>query len=197
MPWSAPPLPCTRQVVWLAPATLIARGGDGRRLALGAGRLIPCVGQNGEMTRVEEVMTSRVIAFGPRRSLMSAANALATARISGAPVVKGGRVIGIVSETDLLRALAREPKGKVLSIVEVVKDLFEVSDPWKERPVVEQIMTHNPVTVTPEEDVRRAARLMDENDITRLPVVNERDELVGIVSREDLVRMIALRHQPL
>ncbi len=53
-------------------------------------------------------------------------------------------------------------------------------------------MSSKPITTSPEEDIRVAAKRMQESDVNRLPVVDDRGELVGIVTRGDLVRLIAL-----
>ncbi len=146
---------------------------------------------------VSEVMTSRVVTVGPKETLMSAATKLASRRVSGAPVLDDGKVVGVLSEGDLLHALTREPKGKVLSLVEVVADLFKVSDPWADAPTVGNAMTPDPIVIHPDDDVRTAAKLMEDKKVKRLPVIDKEGALVGIVSREDLVRMIALMNRPL
>jgi CBS domain-containing protein len=130
--------------------------------------------------RVEEVMTREVITAMPETSLKAVAETLATKRISGIPVVEDGRVLGVVSEADILRKEAEEPQPARLR--------HRRKDAKKAARTAREAMTSPAVTVTPQGDVARAARLMVERNVNRLPVVTSDGELVGIVTRADLVQ---------
>lgn len=84
--------------------------------------------------------------------------------VSGVPVVKGGELVGMVTRTDLLR------------------------NPEEDQTAL--LMTRDPLVVHPEDNVVEAARHLAENDIRRLPVVDD-GSLVGIVSVADIIRVIA------
>lgn len=127
--------------------------------------------------KVDSVMTREVVAVPPGASLKDAAHLLVTHRISGLPVVdRDGRVIGVVSERDLLF----KERGEV--------DVDRTADRRKlEGHVVGDVMTMPPRTIEPWRTVAVAAKLMLDADVHRLPVVED-GRLVGIVSRADLIR---------
>ncbi len=113
---------------------------------------------------VREVMVSDVAHVtipGPRDQVLKV---LKERHVSGVPVVKGGELVGMVTRTDLLR------------------------NPEEDQTAL--LMTRDPLVVRPDDSVIEAARLLAENDIRRLPVV-ENGSLVGIVSVADIIRVIA------
>lgn len=117
-----------------------------------------------ESITVEEVMV-RDVAFaelpGSRDEVLEI---LKRKHISGVPIVKNGEVVGIVTRTDLLK----NPEEEQIAI----------------------LMTRNPITITPESSIVEAARLILENKIRRLPVV-ENHSLAGIITIADIVGAIA------
>jgi CBS domain-containing protein len=134
--------------------------------------------------KIADVMTQNVVTVGPKTALREVATILAERRISGVPVVDGGRVVGVVSEGDILaKESAPAEPGRRLG--------------HKHRPTATQTkarahtagtaMTSPAVTVSPERTLTEAARLMIEKGVNRLPVVDQ-GRLVGIVTRADLVR---------
>jgi CBS domain-containing protein len=128
--------------------------------------------------KVSELMQSSVRTISSEACVADAVVSLADAHISGLPVVdKGGRMIGVVSATDVLAAEAEretETVGQDLLADTTVRD----------------IMTPRPYTVSPDEDVREAARQMLYADVHRL-FVAEGDRLVGVLSTTDIVRAVA------
>jgi CBS domain-containing protein len=124
--------------------------------------------------RVKDVMTTGVIAAQADASYPDLAAMLREHRVSGFPVVDGeGVVVGVVSESDLLaRQEARGPRRKRARTAELT---------------AADLMSWPPATIGPEETVRHAARLMYAHKLRRLPVVDQRGRLVGIVTRSDLL----------
>jgi CBS domain-containing protein len=124
--------------------------------------------------RVKDVMTTRVIAARADASCADLAAMLRRHRVSGFPVVDGdGVVMGVVSESDLLaRQEAPGPRRKRVSPAELT---------------AADLMSWPPATIGPDETVRRAARLMYVRKLRRLPVVDQRGRLVGLVTRADLL----------
>jgi len=117
--------------------------------------------------KVEDVMTGEVVAVPPGASLKQAAQLLVERRISGVPVVDGeNHVLGVLSEADVL---AKETAVKV------------------EARLVGEAMSAPAPTIERDREVSAAAALMLDRGVNRLPVVDE-GELVGIVTRADLVR---------
>ena len=143
--------------------------------------------------KVAEVMTRYVVAFNPDDSIHDAARTLAANDISGAPVVVDGRVVGMISESDLLHALA--PPAKRARRTSVL-DAFEVMG--TARPTrhkhgikVRDAMSLFVVEVGGNASIWEASVLMERKGVKRLPVVDSEGLLIGIVSRADLVRAIA------
>jgi CBS domain-containing protein len=128
--------------------------------------------------RVAELMQRKVKTVGSEASIADAIVSLADAHVSGMPVVDGaGKVIGVLSTTDLLTAEA------------------EVDDPVArqtlfENTAVREIMTPRPYTIEPGADIREAARQMLYADVHRL-FVAEGDQVIGVISTTDIVRAVA------
>ncbi|MFB7835132.1 CBS domain-containing protein [Streptomyces sp. NPDC056056] len=113
--------------------------------------------------KVGGLMTDDVVSAVPAMSFRDVAKTLAEHDISGVPVVDGDdHVLGVVSESDLLAH-------------------HELS--------VQNLMTRPAITVHAEETVADAARLMVRRGVERLPVVDEEERLVGIVTRRDLLHV--------
>ena len=137
---------------------------------------------------VRDVMTTEVVTAEPSTRFKEIAALLAQHRISAVPVVDADRrVLGIVTEADLLLKQEHpDPKADVSLI-------------WTRRrrrqrakaaaAVAGKLMTAPAVTVPPTATVTEAARRMHTARIKRLPVVNERGQLLGIVSRADLLKV--------
>lgn len=119
-----------------------------------------------EGIKVKDIMVKDVACVkvpGTRNDLMEICK---ERYISGAPVVKDGKVIGVVTRQDLLK----KPNEAQIAM----------------------LMSRNPITISPEASIEEAARVILTNKIRRLPVVRD-DKLVGIVSVVDIVREIAER----
>ena len=127
---------------------------------------------------VAELMERKVKSVRSEATVAEAIIELADAHISGMPVVDGaGRMIGVLSTTDLLTAEAEteDAAGR--------KSLWEST-------AVRELMTPRPFTVAPDEDVREAARQMLYADVHRL-FVAEGDQVIGVISTTDIVRAVA------
>lgn len=136
--------------------------------------------------RVEDVMTRDVLTVTPSTELKDAAPLFVSRHISGLPVVDDGRLVGVLSETDIV---GKETSG--FSNGEVSRD--EASRLRRERRAITvgQAMTSGPVTIEPWISIWAAADLMVVYGVNRLPVVDRNGVLVGIVTRDDLVRAFA------
>ena len=131
---------------------------------------------------VKDVMTAEVVTVRQETTFKEMAAVLRRYRVSALPVVDdAGRVIGVVSEADLL---AKE----VLADPGVVAELLRRQDVRKaEGLTAGDLMTRPAVTATPGDPVEQAARMMHFMRVKRLPVVNSGGQLVGIVSRSDVL----------
>jgi len=115
--------------------------------------------------KTEEVMTTRVITVTENDTKQQAARLLSQHRISGLPVLNADNVVvGVVTEYDVIS---------------------------KEGPTVREIMTRGVISVTPDTDLDEVRYILVHERIKRLPVI-DKGRLLGIVSRADLVREVAI-----
>jgi CBS-domain-containing membrane protein len=136
--------------------------------------------------RVRDVMTTDVVTADRNMSCKQAAKLMTGRRVSAIPVVtKGGRVIGVVSEADVLRKTERRSWrwGNGLS-GRARRDRAKA-----QARTAAELMTSPAITIGPDAALSAAARLMQAHHIRRLPVVNAAGDLVGIVSRRDLMKV--------
>jgi CBS domain-containing protein len=141
--------------------------------------------------KIKKLMSENPIAVGSEAPLRDVAAILAEHRISGLPVI-GERlqVLGVVSEADILvKECGPEPLHGGLVGWLLAGGVAE-TDKLAARTAGEA-MTSPAITISPEAHVSYAARLMTENGIKRLPVVDTDGTLLGIVTRADLVRAFA------
>jgi acetoin utilization protein AcuB len=128
-------------------------------------------------------MSKDVITVEEDLSLMGASKLMKERSIKHLPVLRNGRLTGIVSDRDLKEA--QPSKATSLDIHEIYYLLDKIK--------VKNVMTSDPYTTTAGEIVERAANVMLEHDISALPVLNKEAELEGIVTKGDLFRaMIAI-----
>ncbi|HXG18658.1 MAG TPA: CBS domain-containing protein [Methylomirabilota bacterium] len=129
-----------------------------------------------EAAKVAQWMTKSVLTIKPRESLRHARERLAKYRINQLPVVVDDKLVGIVTDRDV-----RDAYPSSLRLFHG-KDIDEFGDSH----TVEEVMTYNVVTVTPNTSIREAARLLRQQRFGALPVVEE-GKLVGIITRSDLL----------
>ena len=120
------------------------------------------------MTTIREVMTAELIMVEPPTSVAAAVTVMGIHGVGAALVMEQGRLEGIFTERDLVRALSH--------------DIGASSQP------VTQWMTPNPVTVGPETSVERALEIMLAGKFRHLPVTDG-EQVVGVVSIRDLSRV--------
>jgi CBS domain-containing protein len=142
--------------------------------------------------RVEDFMTRRVITITSDTTLLAAAKLMLEHRVGGFPVVDAsGRLIGVFSESDLLREESAGEDGSPWLKMIVGPDGKPTAPPRLDILKAGDFMTPRPVTIAPDETVATACRLLHEHRLRRLPVVNG-DKLVGMIARADLVRAVAV-----
>lgn len=118
--------------------------------------------------RVQAAMTRDVQAVSPRVSLMAARGMMERRHIRHLPVVSDGRLIGILSDRDLLRHSADEDQTTSCAVA----------------------MTAAPISCRPTTPISRVAELMVAHKIDSVPVVNDEDILVGLVTSSDLLSLL-------
>ncbi len=147
------------------------------------------------MLKVRDIMSTDVKTIDPDSSVEEAAEILSNNNISGLPVVEGENLLGIVSESDLI---VKDKKLHFPDYINVIGGIIYLESYKKFKEdfkkfvavKVEDLMTKKVVTVSPEDSVEDAATIMSDEDVNRLPVVED-NELVGIITRGDIVRDLA------
>lgn len=117
--------------------------------------------------RVENVMTANPRSVDPETDVGEAARILRDENVGSLPVVRDGRVTGIVTDRDL-----------------AIRVLAEGRDPGSTR--VADVVSGEPVTVRADQDLDEALRLMAHHQLRRLIVVEDSDRLVGILAQADV-----------
>ncbi len=136
--------------------------------------------------KVQDLMTRNVITISPDSSIKEAASRMVDAGVSGLVVTDSDNgVIGIVSEADFVKSESNRGSDRRAGLL---RWFARPSGPEIPGTQVGEIMTTPVLTVTPDSKHSEAARLMNREGVKRLPVVEE-GELVGIVSRADIVRV--------
>jgi CBS domain-containing protein len=138
--------------------------------------------------KIEDVMTREVLTVRAETSLQEAAEMLARHRISGLPVVDADdHVVGVLSEGDILFKERGEARKKGLVERWLEASVPEIVSKDKARTVSEAMSTPV-VTIGPRRPLAEAANTMIDEGVKRLPVVDDDGQLLGIVTRADLVR---------
>lgn len=117
--------------------------------------------------KVHEIMTAHARCAGPENSLVEAAGLMRTLDVGSLPVCEGDRILGIITDRDIaIRAVAdgRDPNATL----------------------VREVMSSSVASIMAHQDVEDAARLMQQREIRRLPVLSRNQRLVGILSLGDL-----------
>ncbi|MDH7509983.1 MAG: CBS domain-containing protein [Methanolinea sp.] len=152
--------------------------------------------------RVGDVMTKDPVTIGARVPVREAAALLREHKIGGLPVVEGQELVGMITESDILRLLQT---GKISDDLWLPSPLEVIEVPIREfinwektrhaltsigNIEVRKVMSHPAVTIDEDADIEEAASLMLSKKIARLPVMRG-NTLVGIVARSDIIRGIA------
>ncbi|HOT04187.1 MAG TPA: CBS domain-containing protein [Methanolinea sp.] len=151
---------------------------------------------------IREVMTKNPVTVQADAPVRDAAALLRAHKIGGLPVMEGETLVGMITESDILRLLET---GKIsddlwlpspLEVIEVpIREIIN----WEKTKhaltsigniQVRKVMSHPAVTISEDEDIEDAASVMLSKKIARLPVVRGK-ALVGIVARADIVRGVA------
>jgi CBS domain-containing protein len=137
---------------------------------------------------VSDVMTRHVHVSGPLAPLKSLVRLIDENRVSAIPIVDPqGVPIGIVSASDLLLKAGRhelKSSGDLLHLPRRRQDSAKA-----EGPLASEFMTSPVITIPLHATLRQAARLMQETNVRRLVVVDERGRIAGVVSRGDLLQV--------
>ena len=149
-------------------------------------------------TLARDIMTAPVITVTPDTSVKDLAALFRDKRIGGMPVVQDGKLVGIVTEGDLMALDADVQYPHYFELFDSIIYLGSQKK-FKEQlekaaaANVEQLMTHGDKvkTVAPDDPARAAATLMSKHRFDRVPVVDD-GKVVGIISRHDIMKLLDL-----
>jgi len=119
--------------------------------------------------RVKEIMTRKPKFVEPNTSIGKAARIMARNKIGSVLVIDKGVLVGILTEGDILR-----------------RAFIKNKSPTKTK--VKEIMTKNPIIVSPDDDIEKAAKIMSHKGVRRFPVVED-GAVIGLVSEKDLLKV--------
>lgn len=145
--------------------------------------------------KIKDIMTREVVTVPPHSNVRLVASLLGEKSIGAVPVLdETGVLVGIITESDLFI----KEKGIPFSVVKIPHIFNQWVEPRKLAAIYKEIDAHKAsdvmsspvITISPDMEVGEAASLMFKNQISRLPVV-ENNELVGIVSRSDIIKLMA------
>lgn len=132
-------------------------------------------------------MTKDVVTVSIDEPMPRAAGLMKEYNIRMLPVMKDGRIVGVLSDRDIKRASASD--ASTLDIHELLYLLDKLT--------VKRIMTPDPITIPEDRSMDEAAQIMSENKISGLPVTDAGGNLVGIVTMSDVCRtLVSLTGQP-
>ncbi len=150
---------------------------------------------------VQDVMTKDVVAVQPGTPLTEAATIMETNRFHGLPVVDAhGALVGIITETDFFTKDAYSLHlPSYMNFLEKTGATKAVSGGQKETltalltATVKEIMTAEPITVTPDTHISDLMALLTSRKLQTVPVIAEGERLVGIVTIHDVLKFLGTR----
>ncbi len=150
-----------------------------------------------------EIMTSPVVSVKPETSLKEVAEILEEHAFSGIPVVdEENRVVGIISETDIIRYTQQvigQPVRKPYKLLTQDKEVLHVNVLHRgvemlelvAATTVEKLMSREVITVEESTSVQEVIELMNRHNINRVPVLDRKGNLSGMISRENVIKSLS------
>lgn len=148
--------------------------------------------------KTKDIMTTPVISVTPETSVPDVARLLLRRHISAVPVLDAaGHLVGIVSEGDFLRRVEESDRRHGSWWLRLIADPADSAAKYVKTHgrLVRDVMTRDVTTVTEETPIGETAHLLEKKRIKRVPVMRG-GQLVGIVSRADLLRAVAALQEP-
>ena len=148
---------------------------------------------------VSRIMSSPVVTVHPQTRMSAAAHLLVTRRISGLPVTDADdRLVGMITEADFLRGLGLPSHPPSQSLWHTLETLFHHLDRQAEveapdDPVADH-MAREVVWIAPDRDIDQLLAMMRHHCVKRIPVCDDQRQVLGMVTRSDLVRMLYARY---
>ena len=137
-------------------------------------------------TKAKEIMTKNVVFVKKDTPLLEIVEIMADHEISGVPVVdEEDKVIGVISEKDFLSRMGAQSSMGI--IVQLLQKRGDIPQPmlWQK---AENIMNSPALTVNEDLSISEITNIFKEKNINRVPVINDKGKLVGIISRADALQ---------
>lgn len=151
---------------------------------------------------VKEFMTKKVITIKENETIKNLFKLMDENVILGIPVVNDDdKVIGIITESDIINHFTtlKTPRGiNLLGSMVYLENLDEFNEKLKDHcaQIVKDLMTTNVITINPDANLLDAINLMSQNNITRIPITDKNNKILGIIARTDIIHQIAKLKRP-
>lgn len=149
------------------------------------------------MLTAKDIMTTDVVTVSPETEILQAAKLLLEKHFNGLPVLnKEGNLVGIICQSDLVVQQKSFPVPTLLTFLDGFISLSSTKKIENEikkiaAVTVADAMTRRPITVKPDTRLEAVASLMVDKNLHTLPVIDEDNNLVGILGKEDILRSIS------
>lgn len=129
--------------------------------------------------QVQDFMTPNPVVITPKTSLIDAYTVMCDNEIRRLPVVEQGELVGIITMSDILRSVPNLSEDETDTATRLLLVTLTVVD----------LMTSEPVTISPDDTIQEAAELMLENQVSGIPVL-QGDQVVGIITESDIFKLV-------
>lgn len=145
---------------------------------------------------VSEIMTKEILSVNPDQDIKEVASILAEKKIGGLPVLQDDKLVGMVSEDDLIMKDVKIHFPTFIHLLDgfiYLESIKRFEDQFRKMigAKVRDVMSLDFKSISMELTVTEAATMMVEEGLDRLPVLDENQKLVGIVTKADIVKSIA------
>ena len=137
--------------------------------------------RNVSLRRVSDIMQTKIVTISAGERLSTVEDIMTLGGVRHIPVVRGGELVGVVSERDLLR----------VSLSKLNQNGSDERRAFLHAIQIERVMSDPAIVIGPDATVAEAARVMADRKIGCLPVVDREQELVGLVTETDVLRYFA------
>jgi CBS domain-containing protein len=146
---------------------------------------------------VKDFMIKEAITVLPEASIKEVMKTFVEKKIGGVPIVdSGGKLLGIVTDGDILRAI--KPVDQHIQnyftysiLIEEINLESRMSE-MKNLSIIKIAKTRNIVTIHPEDELKKVVQLLSKHHFKKLPVVDDENRVVGVLSRGDVIRKIQM-----
>ncbi|MFJ6411806.1 hypothetical protein CHI12_05290 [Terribacillus saccharophilus] len=144
--------------------------------------------------KAKDFMITDVIAASENATVKQVLKTFVDRRISGMPILdKDRRIVGVVSDGDILRGI--QPKDTVvfnylLTVSFKAEKIDKIVDELKDHPILNLAKKRGIVTVHEEDEMEEVVNILAKHRFKKIPVLNDQKQVVGVISRGDVLRTI-------